>query len=102
MSAEGATRDRTGDETDGERRRTSNARRKGKPDGRTGASGEQPATAGKWHGRGRNVGRTARDETGKRYGRERNIERVARDGRKTGIAREGDGKPQASRREDLC
>ena len=44
MSAEGATRDRTGDGTDGKRRRTSNARRKEKPDGQMGASGEQRAT----------------------------------------------------------
>ena len=44
MSAEAATRERTGDGTDGKRRRTSNARRKGKPDGQTGASGEQRAT----------------------------------------------------------
>ena len=44
VRAEGATRDRTGDGTDGKRRRTSNARRKGKPDGRTGATGEQRVT----------------------------------------------------------
>ena len=43
MSAEGARRDRTGDGTDGKRIRMSNARGKGKPDGRTGASGEQRA-----------------------------------------------------------
>ena len=35
---------RTGDGTDGKRRRTSNARRNGKPDGQTGASGEKRAT----------------------------------------------------------
>ena len=33
-----------GDGTDGKRRRTSNARRNGKPDGQTGASGEKRAT----------------------------------------------------------
>ena len=44
MSAEGATRDKTGDGTDGKRRRTSNARLKGKPGGQTGVSGEQRAT----------------------------------------------------------
>ena len=42
LSAESATRDRTGDGTDGKRRRTSNSRRNGEPDERTGASGEQP------------------------------------------------------------
>ena len=44
MSAESATRDKMGDGTHGKRRRTSNARRKRKHDGRTGASDEQRAT----------------------------------------------------------
>ena len=43
VSAESATRDRTGDGTDGKRRQTKNARGYWKPDGRTGASGQQPA-----------------------------------------------------------
>ena len=46
VSAKSATRDRTGDGTDGKRLRTSNARRNGEPHGRTVASGEQ--LAAKW------------------------------------------------------
>ena len=82
MSAEGATQDRTGDGRDGKIRRTSNARRDGKLDGQTGASGEQRATKrenGTGGGVG-NVGRTAVNETGKRYGPEGKVERIAHDG----------------------
>ena len=44
VSAESATRDKTGVGMEGKRRQTSNAQRSGKSDGQTGASGKQRAT----------------------------------------------------------
>ena len=44
VSAKSATRDRTGDGTDGKSRRTINARRNGKPAAQTGTSDEERAT----------------------------------------------------------
>ena len=102
MSSESATRDRTGEGTDGKRRRASNARRNGKPHGLTAASGEQRATKRK-NGTGvveMSVGRrTTKRENGTDE-EASSVERATR--REAGIERAGDGKPQAKRREYQC
>ena len=91
MSAEGATQDRTGDWRDGKIRRTTNARRDGKLDGQTGASGELRATK-RENGTG-GGGWKCRADGAQRNGK------TVRTRRK---ARVGDGKPQARRRKDQC
>ena len=73
--------DATGNRTDKREHLAKNARRSEKWHGRGGNVGRMARDeTGKRHGRGGNVGRMARDETGKRYGGEGNVERVARDG----------------------
>ena len=102
MSAESATRDRTGEGTNGKRRRASTARRNGKPHGRTGASGKQRATKRK---NGTGVAETSggRRTTKRESGTDEETSSVERaTGREAGIERAGDGKPQARRREDRC
>ena len=84
VSAERATRDRTGEGTDGKRRRTSKARRNGKLDGQTGAAGEQRATK-----RGNGTGETKR-LAGWRAAKREN----AKDGTETSIRKRAtNGKP---------
>ena len=103
MSAESAIRDRTGDGTDGKRRRTSNARRNGKPDGQTGALGEQRATKEE-NGTGGAETSGGRRATKRENGTDEKVTSSGyrATGREAGIAREGDGKPQARTREDQC
>ena len=99
---------------DGKRRLTINARRNGEPDGQTGASGENRATKREngTGGRKRQADGARRNEKTARAGWKRRADGTRRNGktvrrrrerrREAGIAREGDGKPQARRREDQC
>ena len=99
VSAISATRDRTGDGTDGKRRRTSNARCNRKPNGRAGAPGEQRATK-RENGTGgaeMSGGRRATKRENGTDGKETSSGERAT-GWEAGIAREGDGKPLAKRR----
>ena len=123
VSTKSAIRDRKGDGTDGKRRRTSNARRNEKPDGRTGKSGEQCATkrengtagaktSGRWRAtkqttvrarRKRRVDGARRNWKPVRMGRKRragSARRVGKPGwywRKTVNYKRGGGKNNASR-----
>ena len=110
---------RTGDGTDGKRRRTSNVRRNGKPDGQTRASGEKRATkrenskggaetSGGWRATKRKTarkGRKRRADGARRNGKTGTggggkVGRMARD--ETGKLARAGRKPQARRREDRC
>ena len=89
--------DRTGD---GKRRRTNNARRDGKPDGQTGASGE-------WRATKRENGAGGAETSGgwRATKRENGTGGAETSGGWRATKREngtGGGKPQARRREDRC
>ena len=105
VSAESATRDRTGDGTNGKRRRTSNARR----DGNRTDKREQRANSARRSGKTARAGQKRRADGARRNGetvrtrRKRRVAKVRRDGKPGWLGREtvnhkrGGGKINASR-----